>query len=271
MTLDWTTSYVFNTPWAVRSLELLFVVSAGIQTLEYWRMRSGMQGDGLWVWSIQRQDIPTPWMLHFLDALFVPNSFSALLILRLIALISMTAHGSNLLNIGFLFISNLAILIRWRGAFNGGSDFMTVVALTGLVVANVAALFVGPVLAWKAGLWYITIHAMSSYFISGAIKVFSPAWRDGSALSFFLDGGLYGPLSERSVFRKPLVAAACAWGFILWECCFPLTMAGPAWAVMGCGIAAVFHFLVFRFFGLNRFFWAWIVNFPAIVYCSAQW
>jgi hypothetical protein len=31
-------------------------------------------------------------------------------------------------------------------------------------------------------------------------------------------------------------------------------MAGPAWAVLGCGIAAVFHFLVFRFFGLNRSF-----------------
>jgi hypothetical protein len=145
------------------------------------------------------------------------------------------------------------------------------VALTGLVIANVASLWVGPVLAWKAGLWYITIHAMSSYFISGAIKLFSPAWRDGSALIFFLDGGLYGPLNKQSVFRKPIVAITCSWAFILWECCFPLTIAGPAWAVVGCGIAAVFHFLVFRFFGLNRFFWAWIVNFPAIVYCSAQW
>jgi hypothetical protein len=36
-------------------------------------------------------------------------------------------------------------------------------------------------------------------------------------------------------------------------------------------VAAVFHLLVFRFFGLNRFVWAWCASFPAIIYCSGQW
>ncbi|UUZ62889.1 hypothetical protein LP417_24100 [Polaromonas sp. P1-6] len=36
-----------------------------------------------------------------------------------------------------------------------------------------------------------------------------------------------------------------------------------------CAVAAVFHFLVFWFFGLNRFFWAWISTFPAVLYCAA--
>jgi len=26
--------------------------------------------------------------------------------------------------------------------------------------------------------------------------------------------------------------------------------------------------LVFWFFGLNRFFWAWLSSFPAVVYCA---
>ena len=39
MMLDWNSPYVLSTPLAVRCLELLFAWSAGIQTLEYWRMR----------------------------------------------------------------------------------------------------------------------------------------------------------------------------------------------------------------------------------------
>lgn len=257
---------------AVRALECLCAISLLIQTLEFLRMRSVTTRAGVWSWEVQRADIAHAplWLRKVFDGLYRDRIHHLHLLLRAGAAASLF-WGSSPFSAALLFASTMLILIRWRGAFNGGSDFMTIVVLTGLVIANIAALFVGPVLAWKAGLWYITIHAMSSYFISGAIKLFSPAWRNGSALRFFLDGGLYGPLSERSVFRKPLVAMICAWAFILWECCFPLTMTGPAWAVVGCGIAAVFHFLVFRFFGLNRFFWAWVVNFPAIVYCSAQW
>jgi hypothetical protein len=33
-----------------------------------------------------------------------------------------------------------------------------------------------------------------------------------------------------------------------------------------CAIALVFHLLVFVFFGLNRFVWAWVVSFPALLY-----
>jgi hypothetical protein len=35
-----------------------------------------------------------------------------------------------------------------------------------------------------------------------------------------------------------------------------------------CILASIFHFLVFWYFGLNRFFWAWVTCFPAVIYCS---
>ena len=41
-------------------------------------------------------------------------------------------------------------------------------------------------------------------------------------------------------------------------------------AVVFCAVASVFHFLVFRFFGLNRFFWAWMTTYPAILWCAGQ-
>jgi len=43
MNLDWHTAEILSTPLAIRAIELLFALSLGIQTLEYWRMRSATQ------------------------------------------------------------------------------------------------------------------------------------------------------------------------------------------------------------------------------------
>jgi len=64
------------------------------------------------------------------------------------------------------------------------------------------------------------------------------------------------------------VAQACAWGFTVWEGCFPLALLDPRLAAAFCAVAALFHFLVFWYFGLNRFFWAWLATFPAVLYCA---
>ena len=42
MTLDWLSAFTLSTPLAARWLECLFALSAGIQTLEYLRMRPAM-------------------------------------------------------------------------------------------------------------------------------------------------------------------------------------------------------------------------------------
>jgi hypothetical protein len=169
-----------------------------------------------------------------------------------------------------LFFSTIIVLIRWRGTFNGGSDFMTIVALTGLLIGHLASIWWPPALAWRAGLWYVTIHTLTSYFISGAIKLGHRHWRTGKALTVFLDTAIYGPLSASSLWHQPPVTRLAAWSFILWECAAPLVLLGPMWASGFCMIAAVFHGLVFWYFGLNRFFWAWAVSFPALIYCASD-
>jgi hypothetical protein len=63
----------------------------------------------------------------------------------------------------------------------------------------------------------------------------------------------------------------CSWGFILWECAVPVALVGPGFALAFCAVALVFHLLVFRFFGLNRFVWAWLVSFPAMMYWAGRW
>jgi hypothetical protein len=270
MNLDWLAPFTVSTPAAIRTLECLFALSAGIQTLEYLRMRPAMNVQGLWSWAIQRQDIPNPLAQQFFDGLFHEKVFHVLLWARLIALISLGLQGANLVNVTFLFVSNLAVLIRWRGAFNGGSDFMTLVVLTGLLISQWLAFWDEPELGWRACFWYITIQSMTSYFVSGAVKLLRPEWRNGSAMTIFLNAAIHGPLQEKHLLRKPGLAAIGSWTFILWECAAPLALLDTRLAVVFCAIAALFHFLVFWFFGLNRFFWAWVASFPAILWCAGQ-
>jgi hypothetical protein len=162
------------------------------------------------------------------------------------------------------------VLIRWRGAFNGGSDFMTLVVITGLLIAQVASCFTDTEMAWRAGFWYITIQSMTSYFMSGSVKLLQREWRNGSAMTIFLNAAIHGPLPSGHWLRKPWLATLGSWAFIVWECAAPLALLDARLALIFCMIAAVFHFLVFWFFGLNRFFWAWVATFPAIVWCSGQ-
>ena len=270
MSLDWFTPFTLSTALAIRTLECLFALSAGIQTLEYLRMRPAMNAQGLWSWAIQRQDIPNALAQKFFDGLFAESIFTSLLWARLAALLSLVMFGANLGNVTFLFVSNLFVLIRWRGAFNGGSDFMTLVVLTGLLISQWVGFFENSELGWRACFWYITIQSMTSYFVSGAVKLLRPEWRNGSAMTIFLNAAIHGPLHAGHVLRKPLLSTLGSWTFILWECAAPLALFDTRLAVVFCCIAAIFHFLVFWFFGLNRFFWAWVASFPAIVWCAGQ-
>jgi hypothetical protein len=255
---------------AIRATECLFAWSLLLQTLEYLRMGRYTADDGFWSWRLQRADIPNAAFRRVLDVLFKPRVHQLHLVLRLCGAVVLAWQGASLPLIVFLFAGNLLILIRWRGAFNGGSDFMTLVVLTGLLMAQVIGAFGHVALGWQAGFWYIAIQSITSYFMSGSVKLLRPEWRNGSAMTIFLNGAIYGPLPPNHPLRHTGLAMLGSWGFIVWEILFPLSLFDPRLAAMFCTVAAVFHFLVFWFFGLNRFFWAWLCSFPAILWCSAQ-
>ncbi len=255
---------------AIRATEILFAWSLTIQTLEYLRMGKYTAEAGAWSWPLQRDDIPNASVRVVLDVLFKPRVHQWHLLLRLLAAAVLAVQGASLPLIGFLFAGNLLILIRWRGAFNGGSDFMTLVVLTGLLISQVVGAFGHVQLGWQAGFWYIAIQSITSYFMSGAVKLLRREWRNGSAMTIFLNGAIYGPLSATHPLRNKWLAMLGSWGFVVWEILFPLSLIDPRLAALLCAVAALFHLLVFWCFGLNRFFWAWLCSFPAIIWCSAQ-
>lgn len=256
---------------AIRAVECLCAVSLLIQTLEFFRIQPALKESGIWTWSRQRQELSHSalWMQKLADFIYQDRHHHVHLILRA-ATAATLFFGMNIFSSVFLFVSTLIILIRWRGAFNGGSDFMTLAVLTGLLITQLILPILGAATAYRAGLWFITIQAASSYFISGSVKLFDENWRNGRALSFFISGAIFGPLQDNSIYKKHWFAIASCWSFIVWESTFPLALIGPVWAVVWCSIAALFHFLVFWHFGLNRFFWAWLCTFPAIIYCSTE-
>jgi hypothetical protein len=253
-------------PLAIRAFEVLLGWSLLLQSAEYLRVqRIDRVGD----WRIQRAEVPNAWVRQWLDFTYKPTLYSILLWLRCTLALALMLGHAGLGSAVVLFVMALLILLRWRGAFNGGSDFMTLVGLTGLLLAHVLGLFTDPAEAWRIALWYVTVQSLSSYFVSGWVKLMRPEWRSGHALTVFLDNGVYGPLSAQSIYRWPHVAKLCSWSFILWEGLFPLALLDVRLAALFCAIATVFHFLVFWFFGLNRFFWAWLSTFPAILYCAS--
>jgi hypothetical protein len=83
---------------------------------------------------------------------FQPTAYRAQLWLRAVLALVLVIQGSSLPLLLALFVGTLLLLVRWRGAFNGGSDFMTLVAVTGMLIAQMVALWADRGLGWAMGL-----------------------------------------------------------------------------------------------------------------------
>lgn len=198
-----------------------------------------------WNWKILRQEVP-----KLLRPLIKSNR--SLLIFRLLAAIAVLIFPHPLF-IFILWITTWGIAIRWRGTFNGGSDTMSFLIVTAWLVS---ALFPATT---SICLLYIAIQLILSYFVAGIAKIISPQWRTGHALQYFL--------SRANIAISPGGAFYLSWVVLLFECLFPLAVFAP-WPFL---IAAMlFHLANAYIFGLNRFFFAWLAAYPALILSLAH-
>ncbi|MCX7317731.1 MAG: hypothetical protein NTZ22_13130 [Hyphomicrobiales bacterium] len=112
---------------AARSVEILCGLSLIIQTLEFLNLPEALGPQGIWTYAIGRDDLahaskPVQNLFAFLAR---EDVWLLHLVLRLMAALVLIIDGASLPLVGFLFAGTLVILIRWRGAFNGGSDFVS--------------------------------------------------------------------------------------------------------------------------------------------------
>lgn len=231
----------------------LVALSVLLQTIELWRLRGTVTDDGIWPWPVLRADFDgfPGWVRRGLDlALAYPNFLGLLALQAAASLALFWWLGAA----PVLVLSTVLVSLRWRGAFNGGSDYMTVTVLLALAVA---ALVDRP-LATLACLWYVALQCCLSYFVAGVVKLSRANWRNGRALSAFTGGRL-----------SPRRAARWSWAVIGFQSAFPLALLVAGLAPVFVLGAVGFHLGNFYFFGLNRFFWAWLATYPALFYCAA--
>jgi hypothetical protein len=156
------------------------------------------------------------------------------------------------------FATTLAICVRFRGTYNGGSDAMLLVVLLGLAIARSGA----P----EVGLGYIAAQLVLSYVLAGVAKLREPRWRDGTALAALVALPSYGvPPALVALVTRPEVARTAGYALLAFELGFPIALVDPTACRVLLAVAALFHLGNAIVFGLNRFLGAWLAAFPALL------
>ena len=256
---------------------LTIAVAAFFQTVELLILRRTFDLNGIWRWNTLRKDFEAAsrWIKAGLDLIFSYYYFLFLLFVRLLAAIFLAVFaiffpqqlpGMMCVPVLILLISTIAISIRWRGTFNGGSDYMTIIILTGL---SLVAVFNNSPAAALGCVYYITFHVCRSYFVSGLVKINSKKWRDGTALNSFITAGVYGPADSLStILNCRPIALVLSWAAIIFEVTFPLALFNPTLCLGYLLFGFCFHLSNVYLLGLNRFLFAWVAAYPAIYWCS---
>lgn len=253
--------------YSIALTEKLIALALIFQTIELLLLRDVYSDSGVWRWADLNKEFKIFSRINQAMLCFFLNykNFILFLVLRLVLAICLLFYSSPLILCTLLF-STVMIALRWRGTFNGGSDYMTVLVLSAL---SVASIYKDSETVQLAALWYITIQVVSSYFIAGLVKVRRGNWRDGSALQGFVASTIYKDISlTKLISSNKAVALLFSWTIIIFELAFIFTLLSPSVAVSFILIAFFFHVGNFYIFGLNRFVFSWMACYPALVFCS---
>jgi hypothetical protein len=254
-------------PAALAWTERLTALALALQTIELLQLRWAWSDDGIWRWSLlapEHRQLAAP--LRWLLARLLPaRPFGVLLWLRLLAAVALGSGAGGGCAL-FLLLTQVAIGVRFRGTFNGGSDTFSVVLLVALSLAQLLA---SSAAAQQAALLYISVQLTLSYFIAGLAKLQHAEWRSGGALSACVDSARYGTPSwlVRALDGKTRLSVL-SFGLLGFECGFPLAWSGPRTAGVFIGLGLCFHLGTWLLLGLNRFVFVWAAAYPALCWSS---
>ena len=251
--------------------ERLLGLAVFLQSIELLQLRGAMSARGVWQWALIRSElrgVPAILRRAFDQLLEYPNVvglISAQLAAAGTILILPPTHR-HWLPLFVIFTSTVLIAIRFRGTFNGGSDYMTTLVALMLLIARLFPLHstVG-----AACLYYIAVQTCLSYFVAGIVKIRNTEWHTGSVLPRFLNTPRYAaPSTIRSALSGPSASVAASWGVMVFECAFPAALFSPRLATALISAAFLFHLTNVFVFGLNRFLFAWMSTYPAVYWAS---
>lgn len=236
----------------------LAALATAIAALELIIVRDAFSDRGVYAWSVLRAEYGP--LARPLGVMFDARGTLALLVLQLAAAIALplTTHAAPA---WIAFATSLAIAIRWRGSYNGGSDAMLLVVLLAIAIGRSFPAHAGAALAYAA------VQLVLSYFVAGIAKLGDPAWRAGRALPILVALPQYRvPRRAAALLATPRAGRVLAFAMLAFECTFPLALLHPTACIAYLAIGACFHLGNAVVFGLNRFLWIWLAAFPALMY-----
>src|SRR5688572_29794397 len=238
-----------------RTLEVctrLVALSVALQTLELLWLRRAFSDRGIWQPRLSAS-AGAP------RALASASGLSLVLCLQLALALLVSARGPSPLLL-MLALTQLLIVVRLHGPFNGGSDALTLLSLICLGIAS--SVTPGSLIS-QLVLGYLVAQLTLSYFVAGVAKLAQRSWREGTALARFAALPKYGvPGRAQAWLARPGAGRLSSWSVLLFECSFPLALLGPRVALAYLSVGALFHVLNAALFGLNRFLWAWVALYP---------
>jgi|SRR5271166_3761434 len=230
--------------------------------------------DGLFSWKVfstQYAEANAPIIRTVLDRLFGYRGVCVLLYCELAAifviLVPYLPLSYYLVPVAVVLAIKLALAYRC-GYGSDGSDQMEIMVLVGLL----STLCLLSSKAAQLGIWFIALQSALAYLASGISKLFSKSWMTGEAAFKIFNTYTYGIAPVASFFKHVTIASAPAcWSIIAYECSFPLSLFAPlsiVWTILILGV--LFHAFNALVMGLNKFFWAFVSTYPAIVYCNQE-
>ena len=241
--------------------ERLLGFSVLLQSIELLLVRKSFSENGIWSWTNLRNDYP-----FFFKTLFTPVfscwGFVGVLILQAVfAALLMALPNETWTVVLLVFLTTLLVSWRFRGTYNGGSDFMTMVVLIGLTGARIFP-------QWeKYFIAYIAVQVCLSYFVSGLVKLKKKSWITGEALQSLSKSSNYSiPARARDFMSRSSIARIGGFLLLVFEISFPLALINADFCRVYLVIAVIFHLAMVYVFGLNRFLWAWLSAYPALLY-----
>lgn len=245
---------------AIYLTRILITFSLVIQNFELWTYRKNIPL--IWPWKIVQCDFSAP-IKKLLSPFLGDRAFSILIGLRFLLLLLFVISPNPFITL-LTLLSTLLIMFRWRGTFNGGSDFMTMIVLFAVLLTDLSS--ENSPLS-KLALFYVGIQTTLSYFVAGIIKLKEPTWRTGIALDGFLSSSMYQlQILQIKWLLRPNIIRLRSWVVLIFELTFPIIFLIPELTWMYIGSAFLFHLANAYFFGLNRFVFAWLAAYPSLVF-----
>jgi len=263
----------------MKSAILLTAIIAGIgivyDSIEFYQERTEVL-QYFYNWRVVRSRfyvlIRRPVLAFFLDSVFAPGTFLALVM----------AHGvaAVLFPVVFYFNAPIAALIALfilavHGLINirllvgrDGADQMQNIIWAGLFAV---CLPLNETVRWVA-IGFIIAQLVLSYLTSGIAKLLSAVWRDGSGVQLITRMATYCPPGIAGLFRNRRLSFITCWLIILFEIFSPLLLFfGQTGVIVFITLGTLFHASIAVAMGLTTFVFAFVATYPVLYVFVMHW